>query len=48
MNNRDRRDFEAGLADEVDRWLRDYISRRGFLTRFGQLTGMIAASGPLL
>jgi multiple sugar transport system substrate-binding protein len=48
MNNRERRDFEAGLAEEVDSWLRGDTSRRTFLTRFGQLTGMVAASGPLL
>ena len=48
MNNRERRDFEAGLSAEVDSWLNGDTSRRTFLTRFGQLTGMIAASGPLL
>ncbi len=48
MNDRQRRDFEAGLNEEVDAWLRGDTSRRTFLTRFGQLTGMIAASGPLL
>ncbi len=48
MDDRDHRDFEAGLREEVDGWLRGDTSRRMFLTRFGQLTGMIAASGPLL
>lgn len=48
MNDRERRDFEAGLANEVDSWLQGNTSRRIFLTRFGQLTGMIAAAGPLL
>ena len=48
MDQRDQRDFEAGLREEVDGWLRGDTSRRMFLTRFGQLTGMIAASGPLL
>jgi multiple sugar transport system substrate-binding protein len=48
MNNRERRDFEAGLSEEVDAWLQGDTSRRTFLTRFGQLTGMIALSGPLL
>ena len=33
MNDRERRDFEAGLADEVDSWLRGDTSRRTFLTR---------------
>lgn len=48
MNDREQRDFEAGLSAEVDAWLRGDTSRRTFITRFGQLTGMIAISGPLL
>ena len=48
MRDREMRDFNAGLADEVDCWLRGDTSRRTFLSRFGQLTGLIAASGPLL
>ena len=48
MNNRERRDFDAGLADEVEAWLKGDTSRRTFLTRFGQLTGMLAASAPML
>ena len=48
MNDRERSDFEAGLAEDVDAWLAGDTSRRTFLTRFGQLTGMLALSGPLL
>ena len=48
MRDREMRDFNAGLAEEVDCWLRGDTSRRVFLSRFGQLTGTIAASGPLL
>jgi len=48
MNDRERRDFEAGLSEEVDAWLRGDTSRRTFIKRFGQMTGMLALSGPLL
>lgn len=48
MNAKERREFETGLSEEVDAWLRGDTSRRTFLTRFGQLTGMLALSGPLL
>src|SRR3712207_4873594 len=48
MNDRERRDFEAGLAAEVDAWLRGEPTRRTFIKRFGQMTGMLALSGPLL
>jgi multiple sugar transport system substrate-binding protein len=47
MNERECRDFEAGLAEETNAWLRGDTSRRTFLARFGELTGMLAASGPL-
>jgi len=33
MTERERREFEAGLADEVSAWLRGDTSRRSFLTR---------------
>src|SRR5260370_29728370 len=33
MNDRERRDFNAGLSEEVDAWLRGDTSRRTFLTR---------------
>jgi multiple sugar transport system substrate-binding protein len=48
MNDKERRDFEAGLAAEVDAFLRGEPTRRTFIKRFGQMTGMLAMSGPLL
>ena len=48
MNDRERRDFEAGLAAEVDAFLRGEPTRRTFITRFGQMVGMLPLSGALL
>lgn len=48
MNEQERRDFQAGLAEEVDALLRGEHTRRTFITRFGQMIGMLAASGPML
>ncbi len=48
MNEREKRDFMAGLESEVDAMLRGEQTRRSFITRFGQMTGMIAMSGPML
>lgn len=48
MNDRDTRDFQAGLEAEVDAVLRGESTRRTFITLFGQMTGMLAVSGPLL
>lgn len=48
MNEQQRRDFQAGLEEEVDAFLRGEQTRRTFITRFGQMTGMLAASGPIL
>jgi multiple sugar transport system substrate-binding protein len=48
MNDRERRDFEAGLTADVDDWLQGRPTRRTFIQRFGQLTGMIALSGTAL
>lgn len=48
MNDRERRDFEAGLSAEVDAWLRGEPTRRHFIKRFGQATGMLALSGGAL
>jgi spermidine/putrescine-binding protein len=48
MNDREKRDFQAGLDQEVDAFLRGETTRRTFITRFGQMTGMLAVSGPLL
>jgi multiple sugar transport system substrate-binding protein len=48
MNDRERRDFEAGLKAEVESWLRGEPTRRTFITRFGQMLGMLPLSGGLL
>jgi len=48
MNDRERRDFQAGLAAEVDAWLQGKPTRRDFIKKFGQATGMIALSGGAL
>ncbi len=48
MNDRQKREFEAGLAAEVDAWLKGDYSRREFLTKVGQATGMLALSGTAL
>lgn len=48
MNERERGDFQAGLSAEVDAWLRGEPTRRTFIKRFGQMTGMLALSGTAL
>ncbi|MGI6851389.1 extracellular solute-binding protein [Mesorhizobium sp. 1B3] len=48
MNEQQKRDFQAGLEEEVDAFLRGEHTRRIFITRFGQMIGMLAASGPML
>lgn len=48
MNDRQRRDFEAGLSAEVDSWLCGEQTRRSFIKKFGQMTGMIATAGAIL
>src|SRR6476620_3475447 len=48
MDNREKRDLKAGLAADVDAWLKGEPTRRTFITRLGQMTGMLAMSGPLL
>lgn len=48
MNDRDRRDFDAGLRAELDALLSGRPTRRDFITKFGQMTGMLALSGPML
>src|SRR5438067_1887496 len=45
MNDRERRDFEAGLAAEVDAWLRGENTRRDFIKKFGLATGLLAVPG---
>src|SRR4030095_9039864 len=45
-NERDRREIEAGLADEIDAWLRGDPTRRTFLkqaARLGLLSGSMLA-----
>ena len=48
MNEREKRDFWAGLSAEVDAELRGEPTRRTFIKRFGQMLGMIPLSGALL
>lgn len=48
MNDRERRDFEAGLSAEVDAWLRGEPTRRTFIRKFGQAIGMLPIAGGLL
>jgi hypothetical protein len=45
MNEREKRDFNAGLAADVDAWLRGEPTRRTFIKRFGQMAGMLAVAG---
>src|SRR4029453_1316932 len=48
MNNREKRDFEAGLNAELDAWLRGENTRRSFIKKFGLMTGLLASSGGIL
>ena len=48
MNEREIRDFNAGLSEEVDAWLRGDASRRVFLKGLLQMGGLAAVSGGLL
>lgn len=48
MDDREKREFQAGLAADVDAWLRGEPTRRTFIKRFGQMTGMLALSGTAL
>ena len=43
---RERREFQAGLAEEVDAWLRGDTSKRTFLSRLVELGGAAALSRP--
>src|SRR4051794_4813190 len=45
MNDKERRDFEAGLFPEVDAWLRGENTRRDFIKKFGFMTGLLASAG---
>jgi multiple sugar transport system substrate-binding protein len=48
MNDRERRDFEAGLNAEVDAFLRGENTRRDFIKKFGLMTGLLATAGGVL
>jgi multiple sugar transport system substrate-binding protein len=48
MDERERREFEAGLVHEVDAWLRGEPTRRTFITRFAQMAGMLPFAGSAL
>ena len=48
MSDRRSRDFEAGLAADVDAWLAGQPTRRDFIKELGKMTGMLVASGGLL
>jgi multiple sugar transport system substrate-binding protein len=45
MDDRQKRDFDAGLSAEVDAFLQGRPTRRDFIKQFGQMSGMIALSG---
>ena len=45
MNDREKRDFEAGLNAEIDAFLRGENTRRSFIKKFGLMTGLIATAG---
>ena len=48
MNDREKRDFEAGLNAEIDAWLRGENTRRSFIRKFGLMTGLLATSSGIL
>jgi multiple sugar transport system substrate-binding protein len=45
-SEREQREFQAGLSEEVDAWLRGDNSRRTFLERLVELGGATALSRP--
>ena len=45
-SERERRDFQAGLSEEVDAWLRGDTSKRTFLKRLVELGGATALARP--
>jgi multiple sugar transport system substrate-binding protein len=45
MDEREQREFQAGLSEEVDAWLRGETSRRTFLTRMMVMGGAAALPG---
>lgn len=48
ISDRERLEFEAGLSEEVDAWLRGEKSRRKFLTRLMQIGGVGLLSGAMV
>ena len=48
MSEREKRDFQAGLEDEVNAFLRGEPTRRTFIKRFGQAMGMLPIVGGML
>ena len=48
MNDREKRDFQAGLNAEIDAWLRGENTRRSFIKKFGLMTGLLATSSGVL
>ncbi len=48
MNDREKRDFQAGLSAEVDAWLRGEPTRRTFIKRAGQAMGMLGLTSTAL
>ncbi len=48
MNDRENRDFQAGLEDEVNAFLRGEPTRRTFIKKFGQAMGMLPIAGGML
>jgi multiple sugar transport system substrate-binding protein len=48
MDDRERRDFQAGLEADVDAFLRGEPTRRTFIKRFGQAMGMLPIAGGML
>lgn len=48
MNDREKRDFEAGLNAELDAWLTGENTRRSFIRKFGLMTGLLATAGGVL
>ena len=48
MSEREKRDFQAGLEDEVNAFLRGEPTRRTFIKRFGQAMGMLPIVGGAL
>lgn len=48
MSDRERKEFEEGLSEDVDAWLRGDTSRRKFLTRLAQMGGVGLLGGAMM